>query len=315
MAEAFHMPVMAERVTQQLVVDGQGVYVDGTVGGGGHAEAILRALDPDGWLVGLDRDAEAVVAARVRLECFGPRVVIVQTEFWRMNDVLRDLGVHSVDGVLLDLGVSSHQIEAPYRGFSYSADGPLDMRMSQGTGRSAADVVHTYSEDALSALFFRYGEDRWSRRIARAICAARRIRRLDRTSTLREVVLGAISDKRMSNKTLSRIFQALRIEVNDELDGLRKGLDAAVGLLREGRRMAVLSYHSLEDRIVKSLFVTYARGCRCPPDLPVCVCGGCPVLRVVGDWTASEEELAVNRRARSARLRVAEKIGGEFNGP
>jgi len=289
------------------MTDRDGIYVDGTIGGGGHAEALLDRLTERGRLIGIDRDEEALAAARERLRRFGRRVVLRQGTFSEMEAILTELGIEDVSGVLFDLGVSSHQIDRPERGFSYSRDGPLDMRMGQHKRTQiAADVVNTYSERALADLFRRYGEERWSRRIARRICALREQKPFERTLELREAIVSVLPG-RAPQKTLARIFQALRIAVNDEIREVERGLEAAIPLLKIGGRIAVLSYHSLEDRTVKRVFRKYIRGCQCPPGLPVCICGGQRTLKMVGKAVPSVEEVQRNERARSARLRVAEK--------
>lgn len=298
---------MREEVVAALITDRDGIYVDGTIGGGGHSEALLDRLTERGRLIGIDRDEEALAAAKERLRRFGRRVVLKQVPFSKMGTVLKDLRIEGVSGVLFDLGISSHQIDRPERGFSYSQDGPLDMRMGlHERTQTAADVVNTYSEQALTDLFRRYGEERWSRRIARRICALREQKPFERTGELREAIVSVIPG-RAPQKTLARIFQALRIEVNDEIRELERGLETVIPLLNVGGRIAVLCYHSLEDRTVKAVFRKYIRGCQCPPGLPVCVCGGQRVLKMVGTAAPSAEEIAHNERARSARLRVAEK--------
>jgi len=304
----YHLPVMREEVVAYWITDRDGIYVDSTIGGGGHAEALLDRLTERGRLIGIDRDEEALAAAEERLRRFGRRVVLKQGVFSEMEAILTDLGLQDVSGVLFDLGVSSHQIDRPERGFSYRQDGPLDMRMGpHERTRTAADMVNTYSERALTDLFRRYGEERWSRRIARRICALREKKPFERTSELREAIVSVIPG-RAPQKTLARIFQALRIAVNDEIGELERGLEAAIPLLKVGGRIAVLSYHSLEDRTVKRVFRKYSRGCQCPPGLPVCICGGQRVLKPVDSAVPSVEEVQRNERARSARLRVAEKI-------
>ena len=313
----YHIPVMREEVVASWGTDRSGIYVEGTLGGGGHAEALLDRLTEPGCLIGIDRDEEALAAAEERLRRFGRRVVLKQGLFSEMAAILKDLEIVEVSGVLFDLGVSSHQIDRPERGFSYSQDGPLDMRMGRTYNvrgphkrtQTAADVVNTYSQQALTDLFHRYGEERWSRRIARGICALREKKPFERTSELRKAILSAIPGS-APQKTLARIFQALRIEVNDEIRELERGLETAISLLKIGGHIVVLSYHSLEDRTVKRIFRKYIRGCQCPPGLPVCGCGGRRMLKTVGTAVPSVEEVQRNERARSARLRVAEKIGG-----
>jgi 16S rRNA (cytosine1402-N4)-methyltransferase len=298
---------MLEEVVGHWITDKDGIYVDATLGGGGHAEALLDRLTEQGCLIGIDRDEEALAEAAERLRRFGDRVILEQGTFSEMGTMLKALKIEEVSGVLFDLGVSSHQIDRAGRGFSYRQDGPLDMRMGQTEcTRTAADVVNSYSEQALFDLFRRYGEERWSRRIARRICTLRNKSPFERTSELREAIVSVIPG-RAPQKTLARIFQALRIEVNDEIGELERGLEAAISLLSTGGRLAVLSYHSLEDRTVKAIFRKHIRGCHCPPGFPVCVCGGRRILKAVGREFPSTEAIARNERARSARLRVVEK--------
>ncbi|MFH1009157.1 MAG: 16S rRNA (cytosine(1402)-N(4))-methyltransferase RsmH [Candidatus Latescibacterota bacterium] len=304
----YHVPVMVEETVSHWMTDRDGIYVDATLGGGGHAEALLDRLTEHGCLIGIDRDEESLAEAAERLRRFGLSAILRRCAFSRMGTLISELGIDEVSGVLFDLGISSHQIDCPGRGFSYQLDGPLDMRLGQdGHTRTAAEIVNTYSEQALVELFFRYGEERRSRPIARRICSLRTRVPFERTAQLRDAILSVIPG-RMPQKTLARIFQALRIEVNDEIGELEQGLETAISMLKTGGRLAVLSYHSLEDGTVKGVFRNYARGCHCPPGFPVCVCGAQPILKVIGRRMASAEETARNARARSARLRVAEKI-------
>lgn len=286
---AFHVPVMLEEVLNVLVRNEDGVYVDGTVGGGGHAEGILERTT--GKLVGMDRDPEAIAEAQRRLARFGGRVKLVRARFSEMEEVLKELGMDEVDGVLLDLGVSQHQIEDPKRGFSYRQDGPLDMRMSM-CGPSAEDVVNRYPKEELERLFREYGGERSARRIAEGICRARERTPIRSTGQLRDVILSVIRSS-MPHKVLSRTFQAIRIEVNDELWELTKGLDAGLSLLGRGGRMAVLSYHSLEDRIVKEKFRMWRKEGK---------------VEILGRFLPSQDEVTRNPRARGAKLRAVEKL-------
>jgi len=290
-----------------------GLYVDGTLGGGGHSLGILQATAPDGRVIGLDRDDEALAAAAERLKPFGGRFRPIKANFAEMAEVLAAEGVSQVDGVLLDIGVSSYQLDEPARGFSYMQDGPLDMRMDRRSGRTAAELLAESSEEELADIIYRYGEEKFSRRIARRLVEARARQPLTGTAQLAELVAAAIpAAKRRQEKQhpAKRTFQALRICVNDELGALEKGLAAAFGLLRSGGRLSVITFHSLEDRIVKTYFAALAKGCTCPPEFPVCVCGKKPQGRLL--WrkpqTADEAELAANPRARSAKLRTIEKL-------
>lgn len=298
----FHVPVMAAEVATGLVTDPEGIYVDATAGGGGHSRAILQALGPQGRLVAVDRDPEAV--AQVRRELRDGRAVVLGGRFGELRQLLAQQQITGVHGVLFDLGVSSHQLDQPARGFSYQQEGPLDMRMEPGIGIGAAELIARLSEEELARLIADYGEERRARRIARAICQARG---MSTTAELRKAVES--TRPRHLPKTLARVFQALRIAVNDELGQLERGLEAGIELLLPGGRLAVIAYHSLEDRLVKQRFAPLIRGCTCPPELPMCVCGGKAQFRRVYPRSkrATRAELLANRRARSASLRFYEK--------
>ena len=306
-----HQPVLADEVVRLLLpaVGHGSVVVDATLGRGGHALRLL-AEAPAITLVGIDRDPDALEAARANLASHSLRVRLVGDNFANLSAVLERLGIASVRGVLLDLGVSSPQLDAPDRGFSFRERGPLDMRMDPGAGLTAADVVNTYSEPDLESVIRRYGEERFARRVARSIVEARPI---SDTQTLAEVVKGAIpaATRRTGGHPARRTFQALRIEVNGELDALERGLGAEIDALDTGGRVAVLSYHSLEDRIVKRRFADDARGCKCPPDFPVCVCGAEARVRILTRKAIrpSAEEVKSNPRSSAAKLRAAEKLG------
>lgn len=306
-----HQPVMVKEVVALLGVKPDGVYVDCTVGGGGHAAAILGLLGPQGRLIGLDRDPEALAAARLRLGT-DPRVQLVQADFRKLGVVLAELGVRQVDGILYDLGVSSYQFDNPARGFTYWEDVPLDMRMDPEGPVTAADLVNTLSARELAKIIAEYGEERWASRIADFIVAERQRGPLKTTGQLVEVIKKAVpaGARRTGPHPARRTFQALRIAVNQELEALRASLEQALGLLRPGGRLVVLSYHSLEDRIVKEFIKTAEAGCICPPGAPACVCGKKPVLRRLTrkPRTPTGEELGRNPRSRSARLRAAEKL-------
>jgi 16S rRNA (cytosine1402-N4)-methyltransferase len=303
-----HEPVMLGEILDALAPVPPGVVVDGTVGGGGHADALLDA-HPHLQVLGLDRDPAAVRAAGVRLGRHGARAVVRHARFDRMADVLAELDIEAASGVLLDLGVSSHQLDRPERGFAHRHDAPLDMRMDPTTGRSAADVVNGYDEAELARVLHQLGDERFARRIARAVVAARPV---TTTGQLAEIVRDAIPApaRRRGGHPAARSFQAIRIEVNGELDLLPGAIDTALAVLRPGGRCAVLSYHSGEDRIVKERFRhADTGGCTCPPHLP-CGCGAVPVARLVrrGGATPSAAEVAENPRAASARLRIIEKL-------
>lgn len=303
----YHIPVMVEEVVAGLAADPDGAYVDATAGGGGHSWSLLQALGPKGKLLAMDRDQEAVAATRARLAA-DTRAVVRHGRFAELSELLAQEGIEPLSGVLFDLGVSSHQIDAPARGFSYQADGPLDMRMDAEVGPTAAELIAASNEDELAELIAHYGEERGARGIARSIRRQQQIEPLTTTQALRQTV--AATRPQMLNKTLARVFQALRIAVNDELGQLQAGLVAMEQALKPGGRLAVLAYHSLEDRLVKQHLAALIRGCICPPRVPVCICGRKPSFKRVSHklQRASEAEVARNTRARSAILRIYEKI-------
>ena len=307
-----HISVLPDEVLAYLAPKAGGTYVDGTLGGGGHAGLVLEATAPDGRLFGFDRDSAALSAAGSRLARFGDRAHLLQRNFADAAQVLAELGITEIDGVVLDLGVSSHQLDSAERGFSFQQDAPLDMRMGRDSGPTAADLVNSLDEEDLARIIRDYGEERWAKKIAANIIRERQAAPLTRTLQLAELVKRtiprALQEERIHPAT--RTFQGLRIAVNDELGSLEKGLDAAVGLLKPGGRIVVISFHSLEDRIVKNRFRSYAQGCRCPKEMPVCVCSHQPELRVLTGKpvVAGEAEVMNNPRARSAKLRAAEKL-------
>jgi 16S rRNA (cytosine1402-N4)-methyltransferase len=306
-----HVPVLLDETIQALQPRPGGLYVDATVGGGGHAEKVLELSIPNGILLALDADPVALDASRIRLARFGDRVSFTRTYSDGMLDAAREYGFLGVDGVLFDLGVSSPQIDTPERGFSFQSDAPLDMRFGPGAERSAADLINELSERELREIIGEYGEERFAGRIARHIVEERASRPILTTEHLAGVVKRAkphSSTERIHPAT--RVFQALRIAVNDELGRLSRALPQALELLGDGGRLAVISFHSLEDRIVKRFMRQEAAGCVCPPELPACVCNRTPTLRLVTrrPLTASEDEIAANPRARSAKLRVAERL-------
>lgn len=307
-----HLPVLPQEVLAFLSPQPGCLYVDGTLGGGGHSRLILEASAPDGRLIGFDKDREAIEAARQRLSGYGDRVTLVHADYADMNRHLRDLGIRAVDGLLLDLGVSSHQLDTAERGFSFQGDAPLDMRMNREEGDSAADLLEHSSEQELVDIIWRYGEERWSRKIARAIVAAREAGGIRRTGELAEIVQRAIP-RRMQEERIhpaTRTFQALRIAVNHELESLEHGLDQGIELLSPTGRIVVISFHSLEDRIVKEAFRSRIGKCTCPRDFPSCVCGHMATLKILTSKPvmADKAESANNPRARSAKLRAAEKL-------
>lgn len=309
-----HRPVLYTEVLAGLRPWPGGRYIDATLGAGGHATGILSASAPDGRLLGLDADPEAISFGRQRLQPFGDRVVLRTTSFRHLQAVALPLGFDQVDGILMDLGLSSRQLDDARRGFSFSHEGLLDMRMNQSQGQSAADLVNRLSEADLADLLWRYGEERYARRIARAIVAARPVTTTGQLANLVERTVG----RREKIHPATRTFQALRITVNDELEALRQALPQARDLLRPEGRLAVIAYHSLEDRLVKQFYQQETRDCLCPPEVPVCVCQHRATLAVLTPKPVrpTTEEIARNPRSRSARLRIAQRLepastGGE----
>ena len=307
--EFHHKPVLFEETIASLAIRPEGLYIDGTMGGGGHSEAILKQLTT-GRLLSIDQDPDAIKAAGERLAPY-PQSIRVRGNFAQMGELAKAQGMDQVDGVLLDIGVSSYQLDTSERGFSYHHDAPLDMRMSQ-EGPSARDLVNTLSEQELADVIFRFGEDKSARRIAQGIVRAREQAPIETTAQLAEIVKASVpaAVRRAEGHPARKTFQALRIAVNGELDRLQEGLEAGFGLLRPGGRLAVITFHSLEDRIVKQQMNQWCQGCICPKDFPVCVCGRKPQGRLVykKGLDPSEKEVAENPRARSARLRVIEKL-------
>ena len=305
-----HKPVLFRETIEALAIAPGGGYSDGTLGGGGHSEAILMALDGEGRLLGIDQDPDAIGAATERLRGF-ENFTAVRGNFRDIARLARENGMEGARGVLLDVGVSSYQLDAPERGFSYHHDAPLDMRMSR-EGTSAYDLVNGLSMEELRDIIWRFGEDKSAGRIAAGIVKAREQGAIETTGQLAEIVKSSVpaAVRRAEGHPARRTFQALRIAVNGELDALSEGLEGAMEILGPGGRLAVITFHSLEDRIVKRRMAEYCKGCTCPPDFPVCVCGKKPRGKLVikGGLGPSEEELAENPRARSARLRVLEKL-------
>ena len=309
--EFSHEPVLLGECMQNLAIRPEGVYVDGTLGGGGHSAAILERLGPGGRLIGIDRDGDAIAAATARLGG-DERFTALRGNFHDAAELLGALGVRRIDGMLLDLGVSSYQLDEGARGFSYHADAPLDMRMDRSQALTARTVVNEYSQEELARVLREWGEENWAVQIARVICDRRRAHPIETTGELVDVIDAAIPAKvrrRDGSHPARRTFQALRIEVNDELGPLKQALEDAARLLSPGGRLCVIAFHSLEDRIVKQTFRTLQNPCVCPPSFPVCVCGRRPLGRQLTGKpiTASPEELERNPRARSATLRVFER--------
>ncbi len=304
---AYHRPVLLDETIAALSILPNGIYVDGTAGGGGHSFAIASRLK-GGRLLALDQDPEAVEQASHRLE--GLPATVIHRNFRFMGDVLNEQDIEAVDGILLDIGVSSHQLDAGYRGFSYHTEAPLDMRMSR-EGVSAADLLATLSEKQLSDIFFHFGEEKFSRSIAKAVVQRRGDNPITTTAEFADLICEAVpAAARRKGHPARKVFQALRIAVNDELTCLSEALDVAFDRLKVGGRLAVITFHSLEDRIVKQRFSAWCEGCVCPKDFPVCVCGRTPAGRLVlrKPIEASKQELAENPRSRSAKLRCIEKL-------
>lgn len=304
-----HVSVMPQEVVQAFDLARGGIYVDGTLGGGGHSRLMFENMPSGGRVIGIDRDTAALAAASRHLE--GLNFQAVQGNFHNMPEILHGLGVSNVDGILLDLGVSSHQLDTPERGFSYRFDGPLDMRMDPTAQFSAYDIVNSYAEKELADLIYTYGEERYSRRVAHAICNARKTAPIITTTALVHIIEGAMPRPRFGDPhPAMRTFMAIRIAVNDELSPLSGALAAMINCLNPGGRIAVITFHSLEDRIVKTTFAKIASPCDCPRDLPYCVCGKKPGVKVITrkPILPTQGELESNRRAHSAKLRIAEKI-------
>lgn len=316
-SEYRHIPVLLAECLEHLNLKTQHTFVDATLGGAGHSLEAAKRLGREGTLIGIDQDEVALAAAGERLgaipESERPELCLLRGNFGDMDRLLVQAGVPAVDAFLFDLGVSSVQIDTPSRGFSFKENGPLDMRMDPGKQTlNAAEIVNTYNAADLARIIRDYSDERWASRIAEFICRARQDRPIETSEQLVDIIKAAIpaSARRAGGHPAKRTFQALRIEVNGELDVLREGLEAAVRWLAPGGRIVVISYHSLEDRIVKDIFAKHARGCTCPPDLPVCVCGNKPVLKLVTrkPLVPTAEEVERNPRARSAKLRVAERL-------
>ena len=306
-----HIPVLLNECIEGLNINPDGIYVDGTLGRGGHSEKIAEKLH-SGRLICIDRDETAIVEAGERLERFGDKITFVKANFREIGGILDGLGVESVDGMLFDLGVSSPQLDDASRGFSYMVDAPLDMRMDTSSGITAYDIVNNYGEDELRRIFFEYGEERYSQRIASAIVRKRQDEPIRTTLELVSVIRSAMPGAALREKQhpAKRCFQALRIAVNDELGSLSDMLGTAMDRLSSGGRLCVISFHSLEDRIVKNAIKAKENGCTCPPEFPVCVCEFKQTVKSVTrkPITPSSEELEINPRSRSAKLRVVEKI-------
>lgn len=307
MADVFvHKPVLLKEVVENLITDKSGIYLDATVGYGGHALEILKNLDPEGRLMATDRDQQALKVAQENLKNFENQVSLAQVKFSQLEDFLKQQNINQLAGILFDLGMGSWQIETQSRGFSYLKDGLLDMRMDQNQPLTAYAVVNQYSEEKLAWIFKNYGEEKFAKKIAKVIKGSKK--EIQTTLDLRKIVEKVIRSNVI--KSLARVFQALRIEVNQELEELKKGIETAVKFLKPQGRLAVISYHSLEDKIVKECFRQFAKGCTCPPNLPVCVCGAKPELKILTKKPIipTEKEKKSNPKSRSAKLRVGVKI-------
>lgn len=308
-----HVSVLLRESVDALLPERGGVFVDCTAGGGGHSEEILKRLPPHSKLISLDRDDRAIERCRERLAPYGAASTVIKTNYSELAQVLDALEIEAINGILWDLGVSSVQLDEAERGFSYSCDAPLDMRMDRSGGRTAADIVNTYSEDELRRVIRDWGEEAFASRIAAAIVEKRSVSPIETTSQLADIVASAIpaaARRKEKQHPAKRTFQAIRIEVNDELTIIEPSLEAAISRLAPGGRAAVITFHSLEDRIVKNTFKRLENPCTCPPDFPVCVCGKKPVVKLITrkPILPSQEELEDNPRARSAKLRVCEKL-------
>lgn len=306
-----HVPVLLAEVLKQLNLHRGSTVIDCTLGGAGHAGAALDLVTPKGFLLGIDKDEAAINVAGERLARFSQQIKLVRDDYVGINRIIPQTGLSLVDAILFDLGVSSFQLDSPERGFSYRLEGPLDMRMDKRAKLTAADVVNKYSQKDLTQVLKEYGEEKWASRIAKFVVEARKRKPLATTSELIKIIKDAVpASARRTKHPAKKIFQALRIEVNQELTHLEKAIRDSVKWLKSGGRIAIISYHSLEDRVVKKTFDDLAKGCICPPQLPVCRCGREPVLKVLTKKPVrpSEEEIKANRRSRSAKLRVAEKI-------
>ena len=311
MNEFNHVSVLLEECLEGLDIKPDGIYVDGTLGGAGHSSRIAQRL-ATGRLIGIDRDPVALKAAGERLKPYKDRVTLVHSNFCEIAQVLEELGVSGVDGILLDLGVSSPQLDDGQRGFSYMTDAPLDMRMNPEDTLDAKVVVNTWSQEELKRILYTYGEERYAPQIAAAICRRREERPIETTLELVDIIRSAMPPAALREKQhpAKRSFQAIRIAVNDELGSVEKVMADAIPLLNSGGRLAVITFHSLEDRIVKTAMTAASKGCTCPPSFPVCVCGNKPKVKLVSrkPIVASDEELEINPRSRSAKLRVCEKL-------
>lgn len=305
-----HKSVLLDETIEGLNIKSDGIYVDGTLGGGGHSYEIASRLSDKGRLIGIDQDKDAIKAASERLKEFGNKVTIVRDNYTNFRKVLDDLNIEKVDGILLDIGVSSYQLDNTERGFSYNADAPLDMRMDDRQKLTAKDIVNEYDEQTLYRIIRNYGEDKFAKNIAKHIVAARSEKEIETTGELVEIISGAIPKKLQKNgNPAKKTFQAIRIELNHELDVLKESIDGMIDSLNIGGRLCIITFHSLEDRIVKQKFKVNENPCTCPPNFPVCVCGKVSKGRIITrkPIVPSDEEIAENKRSKSSKLRIFEK--------
>lgn len=307
-----HIPVLLEETIEGLDIKENGIYVDCTLGGGGHSLEILKRIGPGGKLVAIDQDEDALVEAQERLSDYKDQVYFVKSNYAYLGSILDSLSIDKVDGILMDIGVSSYQLDEGDRGFSYQQDAALDMRMDKSGEITAAYVVNNYSKEELEMILWNYGEEKWGKRIAQFIIEAREEKPIETTLELVDIIKRAIPKKvRIQGKhPAKRTFQALRIEVNKELDALESTIGIAVDRLKQGGRLAIITFHSIEDRIVKTNFLELARGCTCPPEFPICVCNNKPEIKIITrrPIIASEREIEANRRAKPAKLRICRKL-------
>ncbi|WIF94759.1 16S rRNA (cytosine(1402)-N(4))-methyltransferase RsmH [Caminicella sporogenes] len=307
-----HITVLLKETIENLNIKPNGIYVDGTLGGGGHSELICSHLNNEGLLIAIDQDEDAITASRLKLKRFESNIKFVHDNFSNIKNILNSLGIDKINGIVLDLGVSSYQLDKGDRGFSYMHDAKLDMRMDKSKNFTAEDVVNTYSEEKLENIIRLYGEEKWASRIANFIVRERKKKKIERTGELVEIIKSAIPAKarRSGPHPAKRTFQAIRIEVNNELNILEDTIEDVVEFLEVGGRICIITFHSLEDRIIKNTFKKLSRGCICPPDFPICTCNNKSKLKIITKKPIlpSEREIELNPRSRSAKLRVAERI-------
>lgn len=304
----YHIPVLYNECIENLVLDKNGIYLDCTLGGGGHSEGILKSLE-NGKLISIDQDEQAIKFATKRLEKYKNKWLCFKNNFENLDMVLYIAGYDKIDGILMDIGVSSTQLDDPERGFSYRFDTKLDMRMNRSNSLSAYEVVNNYPEEELTRILFEYGEERFAKKIARLICEERKIKNIETTGELVNIIKRAYPERAQKHPA-KKTFQAIRIEVNKELEVLEKAIEKAVNSLKKGGRLGIITFHSLEDRIVKNKFKELSTACKCPPELPICVCGGKAKVKIITKKPIipNEKEVDFNNRAHSSKLRIVERI-------